>query len=344
MSGRRTLVIFAVLVSSLAAAPSASAQMPDLKAMSGVPLPVTDVPTGTVSVRVIRGALDKNLADHPVEFTIDGRKEARRTDDSGRTQVTGLKPGAKVRASTVVDGEQLQSQEIAIASSGIRIMLVASDPEAQARAEEDKRLAAQPAVKGMVVLGPESRIVAELNDDRLNIFYVLHILNSARVSVDPGGPLIFDLPRAAQRPTLLENSSKQATVNGPRLVVAAPFAPGTTLVQVAFTLPTSGPTARFEQRWPANLQALNVLVVSEVGGLDVQSPQIQQKQETSDQGQRLVVGRGSTIPAGQSLALEISGLPHHPRWPRYVALSLAGVVSLVGIWAAVVARPRRPAA
>ena len=343
MSGRRALVVFAVLFPSLIATALASGQMPDLRVMSGVPLPVTDVPTGTVSVRVIRGALDKNLADQPVEFTIDGRKETRRTDNSGRAQVTGLKPGAKVQASTVVDGEQLQSQEVTIASSGIRIMLVAADPEAQARAEEDKRLASQPAVKGGVVLGPESRLVAEMNDDRLNIFYVLHILNSARVPVDPGGPLIFDLPRAAQGPTLLEGSSTQATLNGPRLVVASPFAPGITRVQVAFRLPYYGSSVRLEQRWPANLQELNVLV-AQIGGLDVQSPQIKQKQEISDQGQRLIVANGSTIPAGQLLTLEISGLPHHPRWPRYVALSLAGVISLMGIWAAVVARPRRHAA
>jgi hypothetical protein len=331
------------LVACLMTAAVASAQMPDLKTMSGVPLPVPDVPVGTVSVRVVRGALDKNLTDHPVDFTIDGRKETRRTDESGRAQVSGLKPGASVRASTVVDGEQVQSQEITIASSGIRVMLVATDPDAAARAEEDKRLASQPAVKGMVVLGPESRIIAEMNDDRLNIYYVLHILNSAQVPVDPGGPLIFDLPRSAQRPTLLDGSSTQATVNGPRLVVAAPFPPGTTSVQVAFTLPHGGPTARLEQRWPANLQELNLLV-PQIGGLDVRSPQIAQKQEIDNQGQRVIIAHGTTIPAGQSLTLEITGLPHHPRWPRYIALSLAGVISLVGIWAAVVARPRRHAA
>jgi hypothetical protein len=195
----------------------------------------------------------------------------------------------------------------------------------------------------MVVPGPESRIIAEMNDDRLNIYYVLHFMNSARVPVDPGGPVIVDLPRTARRPTLLEGSSTQATVNGPRLVVMSPFAPGTTVVQVAFTLPYGGPVATLEQQWPVNLQALNLLV-PKVGGMDVQSPQIKQKQEITDQGQRLIVANGSTIPAGQSLTLEISGLPYHPRWPRYIAVLLAGLISLVGIWAAVVARPRRHAA
>jgi hypothetical protein len=329
----------------LLAPPGASAQtqMPDLKTMSGVPLPAADLPRGTVSVRIIRGSLDRNLASQPVEFVVDGRKETRRTDESGRTQIEGLKPGAKVVVIAVVDGERLESQEITLANSGIRLMLVATDPEAAARAEEDRKLAAAPAVKGMVVFGPESRIIARMNDDRLTIFYVLHIMNSARVPVDPGGPLILDLPREARGAAVLEESSTKATVNGPRVVVTSPFPPGVTPVQIAFELPYSGPTARLEQTWPANLQVLNVLVI-QIGGLDVVSPQIKQKQEITDQGERLIVAGGSTIPAGQSLTLEITGLPHHARWPRYVALTLAGAISLLGIWAAAVARPRSHAA
>jgi hypothetical protein len=39
--------------------------------------------------------------------------------------------------------------------------------------------------------------------------------------------------------------------------------------------------------------------------------------------------------------MELSGMPYHPRWPRYVALSLAGVFMALGIWGAITARPRR---
>jgi len=244
---------------------------------------------------------------------------------------------------TSVAGERLESQEFTIGSAGFKMILAATDPEAAARAEEDRRLAAGPAVKGTVAFGPESRVVAQLDDDRLTIFYVLHILNSARVPVDPGGPLILDLPRKVRGTTVLEGSSTQATANGPRVVVASPFPPGVTPVQIAFELPYSGPTARLEQTWPANLQVLNVLV-TQIGGLDIASPQITQKQEITDQGQRLIVAGGSTIPAGQSLTLEITGLPHHARWPRYLALTLAGAISLLGIWAAAVARPHAHAA
>ena len=73
-------------------------------------------------------------------------------------------------------------------ASGLRIMLVATDPEAVKREAEDKALAAAAAVKGMVVLGPESRVIAQMQDDRLNIYYILEIINSARTPVDVGGP------------------------------------------------------------------------------------------------------------------------------------------------------------
>jgi hypothetical protein len=327
----------------LATAVSAQIQMPDPKQIAGVPLPATDLPSGTVSVRVIRGNFDKNIAGTAVEFTVDGKVRRVITDASGRAQVSGLARGAKVRAAATIDGARLESQEIVVADSGVRVVLVATDPEIEKRAEEDRRLANAPPVPGMVVLGPESRVIAEMSDDRLNVFYVLQILNTARTAVDPGGPVIFDLPRDARGASLLQGSSKQATAKGPRVIVTGPFAPGATLVQVAYEQPYSGDTVRIEQKWPAALQNVAVLV-PQIGGLDVRSPQITSKREVTDQGQKLIVAGGPAIPAGQSLVLEISGLPHHPAWPRYVALSLAVVIAGAGIWAAASPNPRRRAA
>jgi hypothetical protein len=314
--------------------------MPDPKEMSGVVLPVTDVPAGTVSVRVIRGTFANNIVDQPVVFTIDGDETRTvRTDASGRAQVADLRSGTSVRAATTVDGERLESQEAVIGQSGFRIMLVATDPEAAARAEEDKQLASGPAVTGMVVLGPESRVIAELADDQLNIFYILEVLNSARTPVDIGGPLIFDLPREARGATMLEGSTPQATANGPRVTVTGPFAPGTTAVQIAYVLPYRGGTARLVQRWPAPLQQTTVLV-SQTGGLSISSPQIAQARDLSGQGQAVILGGGAGIPAGEALELEIAGLPTRVEWPRYLALSIAGVITLAGLWAAATARPR----
>jgi hypothetical protein len=338
----RLLVAIAILTSA-ATTVTAQLQMPDPKQIAGVPLPATDLPAGTISVRVIRGSFAKNVSDAIVEFAIDGTPRREKTDASGRAQVSGLKPGAKVRASTVIDGARLASQEVVVGDSGIRFVLVAVDPEIEARAEEDRRLAASPPVRGMVVFGPETRMIIEMSKDDLNVFYVLQILNTARTPVDPGGPILFDLPRDARGVALLQESTKQASAKGHRVIVTGPFAPGATMVHIAYAQPYNRGTARIEQKWPASLQSLNILML-QIGGLDLRSPQIASKREVTDQGQRLMVAAGAPIAAEQSLVLDITGLPHHPLWPRYLALSLVTVIVGAGLWAAFVPVARARAA
>jgi hypothetical protein len=332
----------AVLI-GLPAVVGAQIQMPDPKQIAGVPLPAEDLPSGTISVRVIRGGFEKNIPDATVQFVVDGKARTAKTDASGRAQVAGLARGAKVRAATVIDGVRLESQEVVVGDSGVRFVLVATDPELEKRAEDDRRLATSAAVPGIVVFGPETRLIVEMADDKLNVFYVLQILNTARTPVDPGGPVIFDLPRDARGLTLLQESSKQATVKGHRVIVTGPFAPGPTMVHAAYEQPYTRDTAHIVPTWPATLQNLNIIVL-QIGGIQVRSARIAQKREVTDQGQQLIVASGPAIPAGQALELEISGLPHHPVWPRYVALSLASVLIGAGIWAAATPTPRRRAA
>src|SRR5687768_356770 len=64
-------------------------QMPDPKQMSGIPLPVPDVPVGTVTVRVIRGQLTNPLPGQTVELTVAGASRTAQTDDAGRATFTG---------------------------------------------------------------------------------------------------------------------------------------------------------------------------------------------------------------------------------------------------------------
>ena len=328
------------LLMALTAAAAQPQQMPDPKAMSGSVLPVSDIPAGTVTARVIRGSFDQNIAGQIVEFTVDGSARKATTDASGRATISGLRRGARVRAVTVVAGERLESKEAVVADSGLRIILVATDPEAEKRKAEDAALATAPAVKGLVVLAGDSRVVAQFSEDRLTIFYLLDVVNTARTPVDPGGPLIFDLPRSARGVAVMEGSSKQATANGPHVTVVGPFAPGVTPVRIAFELPYSGPDARLEQRWPAALQETAV-IVSKYGAMDAASAQFATKQTRNEGGEPFILGLGPTIAAGQSLVVDITGLPHHPRWPRYLALGLAGAVLAVGIWAAIAVPTRK---
>lgn len=332
----------AVLLAVLTAGPAwAQPQMPNPKEMSGSVLPVTDIPAGTITARVIRGSFDQNIAGQVVEFTVDGAVRRVTTDAAGRATIAGLKAGTRVRAVAVVDGERLESKEAVVATSGLRIILVATDPTAGERAAEDAALAKAPPVKGLVVLGGDSRVIAEFEEDRLTIFYLLDVVNTARTPVDIGGPLIFDLPRAARGAAVMQDSSKQATAMGPRVTVVGPFAPGVTPVRIAYELPHGGPNVRLEQRWPAAFQETTV-IISKVGAIDAASPQFATKQTRNEGGTSFILGLGPAMAAGQTLVLDITGLPHHARWPRYVALGLAAAVMAVGIWAAIAVPTRKP--
>jgi hypothetical protein len=242
----------------------------------------------------------------------------------------------------VVDGERLETQEVTIGESGFRFILSTG---ASASGVSEGRGGASPggssegpAVKGAVVLGPESRVIAQFSDDRLFIFYVLSILNAGPSAVDIGSPLTFELPEDARGAAAVEDSSPQATVNGPRVIVRGPFAPGTTRVNVRFELPYSGPVARIDQRFPAPLEQVVVFALK-TGNVDVRSPQIAQQRVVTEQGQPLIVGSGPGLAAGEALRLEITGLPYHATWPRNVALTAAGVIVAIGLWAGI-ATPR----
>jgi hypothetical protein len=338
VKGRLLSIVLGLLF--VAANPAAQVNMPDLRQMSGVPLPSADLPAGSVSVRVVRGSFANNVAGATVTFLVDGKPTEVTTDAAGRAEISAVRRGARVRAYAVVDGERLETQEVTIGESGFRFVLSTT----AAPAAPSPAAPGGPPESGAVVLGPESRVIAQFSDDRLFIFYVFSILNSGASPVDIGGPLTFELPEGARGATAVEDSSPQATVNGPRVVVRGPFAPGTTRVNVRFELPYSGPTARIEQQFPAPLERVIVFALK-TGDLQLQSPQIAEQRTITEQGQPLIVGAGPGLGAGQTLSLEITGLPYHPAWPRYVALTAAAVIVAVGLWAGVVVpRPRARAA
>ena len=85
--------------------------MPDPKQMSGIPRPVTDLPAGHVSVRLIRGQLSNNIQGHPVEIVGGTKPMVVNTDENGRAEFSGIAPGTTVKAIANVDGERLESQE-----------------------------------------------------------------------------------------------------------------------------------------------------------------------------------------------------------------------------------------
>ena len=329
------VLLIAVLLGAVpAAAQNPPAGMPDPRQMSGIPLPSADVAAGTITVRVIKGSLANVIANQPVELQVGTTTRKAATDAAGRASFEGVPPGTRVKASTDVAGERLESQEFQVpATGGIRVMLVAVDPEAATRAAEDRALAQAPAQPGMVVLGDQSRFVIELSDDALSVFNILQILNTARTPVQTQ-PLVFELPPDAEGASVLEGSSSQATAAGRRVTVVGPFAPGTTLVQFAYSVPYSGDKVTIEQRLPAPLTRLTVLA-QKVGETHLTSPQFANHREMTAEGQIYIAAQGPAIKAGDALSLAFTGLPHAPTWPRNVALALAVLILGAGAWLAV---------
>ncbi len=340
MSHRLTVVALWCAVTLVPVIARGQVQMPNASEMSGRPLATADLPVGTVSVRVVRGGFDKNIPGQPVEFTIDGQSRVVSTNSEGRAVVSGIRSGSQVQAVAIVDGERLESLAFTMGATAMQMALVATDPEDVVRAEEDKVLATAEATKGIVVLGPESRVIVELDEAGLRVFYLMDILNSARTPVDIGGPLIFELPQGARGTAILEASSSQASANGPRFIVTGPFAPGITKLEGAFEVPYRSDTVHLQQVWPATLQQLTLLV-EQHGALDIASAQISARNIMMNQGQPLIFATGPAIAAGQALSLDLSGLPHHPVWPRWIALTLALGLVVVGVRTAMTPPPFR---
>jgi hypothetical protein len=303
--------------------------MPDPKQMAGIPRPVDDLPNGAISVRLIRGQLSNNIANHPVELRVGSKVLTVKTDESGRAQFNDVSPNATVKASADVDGEHLESQEFpAPARGGIRLMLVATD-----RSKGPATTPDAPAMAGQVVIGDQSRIVIQPREESAEVFYLLDIANNARVPVNPTAPFVFDMPKEARGTGLMEGSSPQASVIGPRVTVLGPFAPGHTFVQVACELPAADGSLRISQKLPANLAQLAV-VVKKVGATTLSSPQLKEQREVPADGEVFIAATGGPVAAGQPIELSVGGVPHHSAAPRTVALTLALGIALVGTWAA----------
>jgi hypothetical protein len=318
-----------------AQAPFASgAQMPDPKQISGVPLPVPDVPVGTVTVRVIRGQLTNILPGQTVELAGAGAPKSATTDEAGRAIFSDLSPGTRVKASVIVDGERIESQEFVVASAGgTRLMLVATDAATEAKAAADRTLAQGPAVPGTVVLGEQSRFVLEVGDDTLNVFSLLQIVNTSRRPVQIGQPLVFEMPRGAGGAGMIEGSAPNGIAAGNRVTVRGPFAPGNTMIQFAYSVPLGSEEITLAQKLPVQMIKVSV-IAQKIGAMQLASPQIAERREMAADGQTYIVGQGGAVRAGDTVTLTLSGLPHRAAWPTNVALGLVAVILSAGAWGA----------
>jgi hypothetical protein len=340
---RAALALVAALSALLPAAVMAQVAMPDASQLSGVPLPAPELPDAAVTVRVVRERMGNNVPGQEVTLiTPDGRVSGV-TDEQGRAQFMAVTAGARVTAEVVVDGETIRSQEFAVPSrGGVRVALgagiaTAAAAEAAAKAEAAKA----PARPGTVVFGADTRVILEFQDDRPTVFYLFSVVNNARTPVDPGRPLVLDLPAAAEAASLVSGPATIARMQDRRLTLTGPFPPGPTNFQVAYRMPLTS-TLRLEQAWPAAVEGA-LVAVEKVGNLAMTSPQLTASREGESNGEVFVMGTAGRLAEGQVLTLEFTGLPAAPTWPTNLALALAGLLALWAAWAVWQGAPAGPA-
>jgi hypothetical protein len=329
------IIPFSLFLVPFQGSAEAQFEMPDPKQMSGIPRPVTDLPAGHVSVRLIRGQLSNNIQGHPVEIHSGGKVMTQKTDENGRAEFSGVTAGSTVKAVAVVDGERLESQEFPWpGDGGIRLMLVAT-----LKGGAGPPPVFQP-VTGNVAFGDQTRIIIDPGEDSLQVYYLLDVQNTARAPVNPPSALSIDMPSGASTATVL-SGAPQAVARGDHVVVTGPFAPGRTSVEIAYRMPFSSGEVAIDQKLPLAVPGLAVLM-KKTGNLTLASPQLPAVQEREFDNERYILAQGPTIPAGGTLTLNISGLPHHSSVPRQIALLLA-VLMIAGAAYAASKRPTQSA-
>jgi hypothetical protein len=366
------LVAFVLLAG--AGAPTL-AQMPDLRQMSGQPLPSGELPVGSVSVRVVRGGISNNIPDQDVTLEGGGPAKTLKTDASGRAVFSGLAPGSIWRATTTVDGERLESQAITVpGAGGLRVLLAAglqgspsgtapapapsaggapgapgmSGPAAGAPATAPGTVApaiplppGSNAVPGTVAFGSQSRLVIELAEGSVEVYGLFDIVNLSATPVMPASPIVFEAPADASNLSVLEGSSPQAKAEGHRVTVTGPFAPGSTSVQIAYRHKYDGGTLHLAQAVPLDLPQTTV-IVRKFGNLRATLNGVTGQREVPLEARMYLVLNGKALNPGERIDLTLEGLPHQSLWPRYATLGIAALLVIGGIFLALQApRPEQ---
>jgi hypothetical protein len=115
--------------------------MPDLRTLSGRPLPAPELPAGTVLVRVsnrlpMNGVGDVEVVALTKKASGETRRRALKTGPDGRAQFEALPAGAQFQAEATVAGEHLTSTAFPIPDkAGVRVLLIAGLAAAPPEAE-----------------------------------------------------------------------------------------------------------------------------------------------------------------------------------------------------------------
>jgi hypothetical protein len=329
---RLTVVLVALLIPTVALAQ----QMPDPSLIHGRALPGPELRDGTVTVRIVREAIGNDAPGQQVRVTVGGTTRTATTDKEGRAEFNSL-PAGEGRAEATVDGETMQSQPFVVPTSGgLKVILVAGLAKAAERKKlEEAAERAAPPTKGVVVLGGDSRIVMEFNNDSLFAYYLLDIVNTARSRVDIGGPLRLELPPEAAGVRLYTGATEglQVEIDGPHVAVQGPFAPGITHINLQFDLRFANASHTVVQPFPVSWER-PIVGIEKVGSLGLASPQFSTVSELPTENGVYLLGQGGALQAGTPLTFTLSNMPVHSRTSLYFGLGLALLIVAIGGWLA----------
>ena len=152
----------------------ASAQ-PNPLQMSGIPRPDANLADAAITVRVIRGSFANNVTEHTVELRAGDDILTTETDVEGRATFSSPSPGVQVTVATTLDDVLLVSQPFAAPErGGVAVLLVGAAGVGDAVADAPVRA---PGMPGQVTFAQDSRILIELGEENVEIYYVLDVLN-----------------------------------------------------------------------------------------------------------------------------------------------------------------------
>jgi hypothetical protein len=305
---------------------------PDPSQMSGIPRPDPNLVDGSITVRVIRGTFANNVVGLSVELRAGDTVSSVDTDAEGRATFTSLSPGSQVTVATTLDGDALESQSfVTPGRGGVAVLLVGVSGTG------GDAMTSPPARQGRVTFGQDSRILVELGEENVEVYYLLDVMNVANEPIDPETAFEFTLPPGAQAGTVLQGSSPRTIIDDQKVLVTGGFTAGVTPVRIAYVMPYSTGSLVLSQVFPADFDQLLVFI-EQWGAIDVASTLIERRGEmAADEaggGKPLLWAAGGRALAGLPLVLELSGLPHHSGWPRIIALSLSGLIVAVSVWGA----------
>ncbi len=190
------------------------------------------------------------------------------------------------------------------AAGGTRLLLVATDPDIDKRAQEDRSLAAGPAQPGIVVIGEQSRFVFEFGDGSLSVFNLLQLRQHGE---NTGHAAAAHRVRSARRGDrhgdaegLVAAGNGRGQEGHSRSVRSRPASRN---IQFAYSLPYSSSSLTVEQPMPVPLNRVIVLA-QKIADMRLASAQMTEQREMAADGQTYVVGQGPAVRAGERSRLQ----------------------------------------